>query len=392
MDSEPKIETQTPTAKPRLPERIQKAAVPIQRTYTNWRDWLKQRPWVLDFGFFFLGFCFDLLLLKSIDSLPMLIHQGSYVLLLAVLILLDHHYCLAQALPEGWWGKLLSRRDWVIHFLFGTLFNAFFVFYFRASVVSSLSFFIFIPLLALVLALNELPLFRNLGPLMRMALWSFTCTSFWAYLLPLLFGFLSAWLFVLAVFLSTASVLGLWYLSLRFTADAQWNFWRAVAPSLGVQVLLLLLYFSGVVPPVPLSLKWIGVYHDVRKPDGTELLYVRDGFRFWEHGAQTFLARPQDRLNVWMRIFAPKRFRDDIYVAWQHKDEQGQWVRTDRIPLQLSHSGQRGWTGHTYKVNYGPGEWKVDVLTADARLLGSIEITVLPDNSTQPREFSLDKR
>ncbi|MCL2177814.1 MAG: DUF2914 domain-containing protein [Proteobacteria bacterium] len=390
MESE--TETQTETPKPRLSERVREVALSIRHTYSNWRAWLKQRPWVLDLGFFFLGFCFDLLLLKSIDSVPMLIHQGSYVLLLSALILLDHHYHVTQTLPGGWWGKLLAHRDWVIHFLFGTLFNAFFVFYFRASVISSLSFFIFIPLLALVLALNELPMFRNLGPLMRMALWSFTCTSFWAYLLPLLFGFLSAWLFVLAVFLSTVSVFGLWYLSLRLTADFQWNFWRAVAPSLGVQLLLLLLYFSGVVPPVPLSLKWIGVYHDVRKPDGTELLYVRDGLRFWEHGAETFLARPQDRLNVWMRIFAPKRFRDDIYVAWQHKNEQGQWMQTDRIPLKLSHSGQRGWTGHTYKVNYASGEWRVEVLTADARLLGSIEITVLPDNSTQPREFLLDKR
>ncbi|MCL2012656.1 MAG: DUF2914 domain-containing protein [Cystobacterineae bacterium] len=353
---------------------------------------MKRRPWVLDAGFFFLGFCFDLLLLKSIDSVPMLLQQGSYVALLAVLILLDHHYCLTKVVPKRWWGRLLSRRDWVIHFLFGSLFNAFFVFYFRASVVSSLSFLIFIPFLAVLLALNELPLFRNLGPLMRMALWSFTCTSFWAYLLPLLLGFLSAWLFVLAVFLSTASVLGLWYLSMHFTDDAKWNFWRAVAPSLGIQLLLLLLYFSGVVPPVPLSLKWIGVYHDVRKADGTELLFLRDGFRFWEHGAQTFLARPKDKLNVWMRIFAPKRFKDNIYVAWHHKNAQGQWIQTDHIQLQLRHSGQTGWTGHTYKANYAPGEWKVEVLTADARLLGNIGIEVLPDSSTQPREFSLDKR
>jgi hypothetical protein len=375
-----------------MSERMQKMAISFQRTYSNWRSWLEQRPWVLSLGFFFLGFCFDLLLLRSIDSVPMLIHQGSYVVLLAVLIVFDHHYCVTKTLPKGWRGGLLARRGWIIHFLFGSLFNAFFVFYFRASVVSSLSFFIFIPLLAVVLALNELPLFRNLGPLMRMALWSFTCTSFWAYLLPLLFGFLSTWLFVLAAFLSTISVWGLWYFSLHLTDDLKWNFWRAVAPSIAVQLLLLLLYFSGLVPPVPLSLKWIGVYHEVRKADGTELLFIRDGFRFWEHGAQTFLARPQDKLNVWMRIFAPKRFRDDIYVAWNHKNVQAQWIQTDYIRLQLRHSGQRGWTGHTYKANHVPGEWKVEVLTADRRLLGSIEIEVRPDNSTHLREFSMDKR
>jgi len=363
-----------------------------QRSYAYWQAWLKQRPWVLALGFFFLGFCSDLLLLRSIDSVPMLIQQGSYVVLLAVLILCDHHYGVTKTLPAGWVGRILARRDWVIHFLFGGLFNAFFVFYFRSSAISSLSFFVFIPLLVLVLALNELSMFRNLGPVMRVALWSFTCTSFWGYLLPLLFGFLSAWLFVLAVFLTILFVLGMWYLAVHFTDDSKWNFWKAVAPSIGTQVLLLTLYFSGFVPPVPLSLKWIGAYHEVRKPDGTELLYIRDGFRFWEKGAQTFLARPQDKLNVWMRVFAPRRFKDDIYVAWKHKDEQGQWVQTDHIQLKLRHSGQTGWTGHTHKVNWLPGAWKVEVLTADTRLLGSIEINVHADDSTHPREFSLDKR
>jgi len=390
MSFRPSHQTQNP--KLSLSERIQREAALAQRTYAHWREWLKQHPWVFAFGFFFLGFCFDLLLLRSIDSVPILIHQGTYVALLAVLILFDHHCWVEKALPKGWQGWIVARRDWVIHFLFGSLFNAFFVFYLRSSSVSSLSFFIFIPLLVLILALNELPFFRNLGPVMRVALWSFTCTSFWGYLLPLLFGFLSAWLFVLAVFLSTLSVLGLWYLAVHFTDDSKWNFWRAVAPSLSIQVLLLLLYFSGLVPPVPLSLKWIGAYHEVRKPDGTELLYVRDGFRFWEKGAQTFLARPQDKLNVWMRVFAPRRFKDNIYVAWKHKNEQGQWVKTDHIPLKLRHSGQMGWTGHTYKANWQPGTWKVEVLTADARLLGSIEIRVQEDLSTTPREFSLDKR
>src|SRR5207244_962079 len=42
--------------------------------------------------FFIGGFLFDLWLLEGIDSRPMLIHQGSYLILLTVLMAVDHHY------------------------------------------------------------------------------------------------------------------------------------------------------------------------------------------------------------------------------------------------------------------------------------------------------------
>src|SRR4051812_35248409 len=54
--------------------------------------------------FFAGGFCFDLLLLERIDSVPMLIHQGSYVLLLSILILVDHHYTVGKREPHGFLG------------------------------------------------------------------------------------------------------------------------------------------------------------------------------------------------------------------------------------------------------------------------------------------------
>ena len=335
--------------------------------------------------FFMGGFCFDLLLLERIDSVPMLIHQGSYLLLLSILLAVDHHYD-RVALGHGFWGKLLHFRHEMIHFLFGTLLNAFLVFYFKAS--SGLFAFAFMVVLGAVLLANEMPQFRRLGPPMRVALHGFAVTSYLAYLLPVIAGFLSPYLFVLAACVSAAVTYALWRLYSRWTPDPSWTFGRAVAPSLAVQGVLLLLYFAHVLPPVPLSLKWIGIYHDAqRQGERVRVSHQRPPWRFWEHGDQTFFARPGDRVFCFARIFAPRRFRDGVKVRWAYDDPRSGWKRTDAIPLTITGGQEEGWRGIAYKRHFAPGRWKVDVETDDGREVGSIRFTVVEDRGTEPRTF-----
>jgi hypothetical protein len=359
--------------------------------------------------FFIGGFCFDLLLLERIDSVPMLIHQGSYVALLTVLMAVDHHYTVKGPPKNRFGAKALEWRLDIIHFLFGTLLNAFLVFYFKAA--SGVVAFLFMAGLGALLLANELPRFRKLGPLMRMALYSFTVTSYLSYLGPVLFGFLSAFLFVTSAVISSAVIYGLWRLYSRWTHDPQWTFKRAVAPALAIQAALVISYFLHAVPPVPLSLKWIGMYHDVvaekderGRTHEVRLMHQRPFWRIWEHGDQTFRARPGDRIHAWMRIFAPKKFHDKLYVRWSYYDEKQGWIATERgerraIPLTIQNAwgSEEGWYGDTYKENYRDAEgrvlgkeWKVTVLTDDDRTVGGISFTLLDDESTEPRQFQED--
>jgi hypothetical protein len=340
--------------------------------------------------FFLSGFCFDLLLVERIDSALMLIHQGSYLVLLSALLLVDHHY--HQSTPgAGFWGRVLHFRHEMIHFLFGTLLNAFLVFYFKAS--SGVFAFAFMLVLGAVLVANELPRFRRLGPPMRVALHGFALTSYLAYLLPLLAGFLSAYLFVLAACTSATITYVLWRISSKWTPDPGFTFGRAVVPSLGVQGALLLLYFLHVVPPVPLSLKWIGIYHQAQKEgERVRVSHLKPRWRIWEHGDETFLARPGDRVFCVVRIFAPRRFQDGIKVRWAYEDPKSGWVRTDAIPLTISGGQEAGWRGIAYKRNFAPGRWKVQIETEDEREVGSIRFAVVEDRTTEPRIFTEELR
>lgn len=354
------------------------------------RSFRDRHPKAEALTFFAGGFCFDLLLLERIDSVPMLIHQGSYLVLLSFLLALDHRYTVYPHPPAGFWGKLLHHRHEMIHFLFGTLLNAFLVFYFKAA--SGIFSLLFMVALGAILIANELPTFRRLGPIMRVALHGFAVTSYFAYLLPVLVGRLGAWLFVSAAFISSGAIYAQWRLYSRWTPDLRWTFRRAVLPTLAIQALLIAFYFAHVLPPVPLSLKWIGIYHDAQlEGSRVRVSEMRPFWRFWEHGDQQFLARPGDRIFCFVRVFAPRHFKDALKVRWAYRD-RNQWQQTDAIPLTISGGQEEGWRGIAYKRNYSPGTWKVMIETDDGREVGSIRFKVLDDPSSGGRLFHAELR
>src|SRR5690606_12177978 len=78
---------------------------------------------------------------------------------------------------------------------------------------------------------------------------------------------------------------------------------------------LVALYIAKALPPIPLSAQYIGIYHEMERvkvdsPDKDPetkyvLRYERPWWKFWQNGAQTFYARPGDRIYCFVRIFSP---------------------------------------------------------------------------------------
>jgi hypothetical protein len=346
------------------------------RSFTQRFQAFRQRFLVaFELLFFFGGFAFDVVLLHRIDSTPLLIHQGVYLSLAGGLILWDHRLHVAGREPEGLWGKVASFRLWALHFFLGTLLNAFMVFYFRAS--SGLSAFLFLVALAVLIVINEAPRFRERGPIVRVLLLTFSVTSFLAYLLPVLWGELARWQYVVAVVMGGVATFALWRLSARLTNDPQWTFRRAVAPGLVLQALLLGLFVLGVIPPVPLSLQHIGIYTNVtpHKEEG-QLHYTLEFkpaplWQLWRLEDATFIAPPGARAWAFVRIFAPTRFRDQVAFAWEFDDPEIGWVaRGGPFTTQLSGGKEDGYRTFAFSTMAREGRYRVRVLTRDGREIG----------------------
>jgi len=352
--------------------------------------------------FFAAGFLFDILTLSRIDDVATLVQQGLYLVVLSGLMSLDERYRAGVAEPPRWLAKAWPFSEDAIHFLFGSLLSSFTLFYLKSS--SGFSAFLFMSVLCALLVANELPGFRERGPVVRFALLSLCMTSYGALLLPCLLGFISAWLFVTSVLLSSAAIYWFVRTFTRWTGDARSIRRRIAGPALAMQAILFVAYFAGVIPPVPLSVQFIGIYHEVVPPGAREvadagdpaprtyeLRHQRPWWKVWQVGDQDFAARPGDVVYCFARVFAPNGFRDAIYVHWWKQRQEGGWLDRGRTPLVIRGGRDDGFRAFATKKNYQPGRWRVEIETGDGRDIGVIHFDLVNDLSTGERSFSVDR-
>jgi hypothetical protein len=334
-------------------------------------------------AFFIAGFIFDMLTVGRIDSWATIGQQAVYLAVITTALL---QMLVEQGEPprqppafvlKRWY---YEYRNALVHFLMGALLNLYAIFYFKSS--SLLVSFGFLGFLVIVLLANEVRRVKSLGLSFKFALLSLCLLSFFAYLIPVLVGSISLVLFLLSMLAGAVPLaLGAWLLGRASLARSTLARRQILVPLGCVLIGFLGFYFFRLIPPVPLSIPFIGVYHQVeRAGDSYRLSHERPVWRFWHNGDQTFSAQPGDKVYVFFRIFSPARFSDQVQMRWQWKDPARGWVTHDTIPIRIVGGREQGFRGYGVKSNYQPGDWKVQVETLDGREIGRVyfELAVVP--------------
>lgn len=340
-------------------------------------------------GSFGLGFIFDYFAAEKIDSLPVIIHQVIYLLVIAWI--LTKEYLVTEGLSpvSPRWQKWWEYRGLVLHFFLGTLLNLYSFFYLKsASIFTGL---VFLLILIGLVVVNELPHFRKSQIYLRWALWVLCVFSFYSMLFPLFLGFVG-WL----PFLLAASGTGLtlyfhFRILMKFQKDLKNLSLAFLRPGALVIGFFVGFYFIGWIPPVPLAAKNFGVYHRLDKQDGKFLLsYDRPWWKFWQNGDQDFYARSGDQIYFFARIFSPAKFSDEVTIHWLFKDPRQGWITSDKVRMAIHGGRQEGFRGYSVKQNYQPGDWRVQVETTDGREIGRLYFEVIPSDSVEERVFRID--
>jgi hypothetical protein len=336
-------------------------------------------------AFFVAGFLFDTLAVGRIDKLHNIIHQATYLSLCAFFTSLELRELHGGFTPSERFKTAWRYHTGATHFMLGTLLNIYTLFYFKSASMGAS--FLFLMILASLLAVNEMKPFESSGTLLRMTLFSLCLVSYFTYLIPTLMGRLGALPFLGSLAAASACVALLtWRLDLRMPDQTRSIRRHVVYPFGAVACLFAVLYFTKIIPPVPLSLSEIGVYHEVRREgDRFALSSTRPRWKFWQRGDQMFEARPGDAIYCWVSVFSPTRFKERLEVRWRFHEPDG-WGEPERIPLPITGGRDEGWRGFTVKAKHKPGRWRVEVVTSDGRELGRINITVTSDDSLSPRE------
>lgn len=328
------------------------------------------------------GFIFDSLTLQRIDALRENLWITFNLFLVAVCIVLLNRW--RDSRSHFWLFNILQ-------FGFGALLGSFFIFYFRSATLAGAWPFLLILLTAMVA--NELFQKRYARLVLQISFFYLSVFSFTIFLLPLLLHAIGPLVFLLS---GATSLLVLWlFVSIlrRFAGESfRESRTLALRSIITIFVGVNLLYFTNLIPPVPLSLKDAGIYHSIeRLADGTYLVSgdekkFLDRFRFRERVRLV----PGDTLYVYSAIFSPAQFDTSIVHEWQYKDEDaGKWVAASRVPLSLAGGRAEGFRTYSFKSNLSPGLWRVNVATLRGQLIGRISFRVIASSVRVPLEISV---
>ncbi len=334
--------------------------------------------------FFFAGVTYDTVTLTRIDRLTDNLILLLYISLLGALIVLTGRTDLAAAgapeiLPDTHAVASFVKRarphyPHAIQFLLGGLFSAYAIFYSQSASLTGTA--VFFAVLVALLVANELLRDRLSSLRLLVSLYALVCFSFLTFFLPVLTGVMHTLLFLLGAVLSLAAtfwVIRLVYAGLpdRPTSELV----MVSAPAVALVAVLVGFYFLHWIPPVPLSLKFAGIYHQVEKKDGAFRLGFEQGswYQFWKRSDDPF--RGAGPAHCFTAVFAPVALQTTIVHHWQYRPagrSDAAFVTTDRIPLAISGGREAGYRGVTVKSRLDPGEWRVDVETHEGQVIGRI--------------------
>ncbi len=335
--------------------------------------------------FFFSGVTYDTLTLTRIDRLQDNLLLLLYLALLGFLIVLTGRLGtndlkaeeLSQEAPRHIRWLLLARpyAPMAIQFLLGGLFSAYAIFYSKSATFTGTA--VFFTVLVGLLVANEFLRDRLSNLQLLVGLYALVCFGFFTFFLPVMTGWMNQAMFLAGAGLSMLLTLRVVELIYRGNADrTRREALLTSAPALIVISLLVGFYFLNWIPPVPLSMKFGGIYHEVKRfNDQYELSYEREWYEVWKRSNTSFVA--DEPIYCFTAVFAPVTLETTVYHHWLYRrDHHHPFSHADRIPLKIAGGREGGYRVYTFKRGLDAGDWRVDVETEDGRVIGRVALQV----------------
>jgi hypothetical protein len=137
------------------------------------------------------------------------------------------------------------------------------------------------------------------------------------------------------------------------------------------------LYFTRVIPPIPLSLTELEVVHSVTVLENRVYRIVTEEAPWWNSlPFMTHTLHPANAsIACFARVYAPAKFSVEIFHRWQFKDADGNWSEFARINYPIVGSNQFGYKGYSI-ITARNGTWRCSVETKRGQVLGRAEVNV----------------
>jgi hypothetical protein len=150
------------------------------------------------------------------------------------------------------------------------------------------------------------------------------------------------------------------------------------------------LYFTNIIPPIPLSLKSMGMYHSVVKfENNTYQLKWFDG-PWWNPLQQSdavFYPSAASSVYCFTSVFAPTTISTRVFHRWEYQNEAGEWVEHARIDYPIVGGSDQGYRGYTQVSSYRAGTWRCSIETERGQVLGRAVFSIAAQGIPSPGEL-----
>lgn len=347
--------------------------------------WFQRHERRLSTVAFLFGFVFDNLTLTRIDLLRDNLILFAHLTIVAFSIIVINLFD-GEVLRGRFWERGRYWLPILMQFSFGGLFSGFFVFYARSS--SFAASWLFLLFLVGLLVGNEFFRNRYLRMNFQISMFYAAIFAYMIFFVPVVVGRMGGWVFLLSGLVSLLLISLLLYALRRFIPHRIEAARNLLAVSIGgIFLLMNLLYFFNVIPPIPLSLKKVDVYHFLTPAvgGGYEAKYEDEPWHAFLQRYKRVHLRGGSSLYVYSAIFAPTRLSISVVHHWQYFDEvKDEWVTSSKIGFPISGGRDGGYRGYTKKSNPKPGWWRVSVETERGQSLGRIKFKVEETENLPP--------
>lgn len=274
-------------------------------------------------------------------------------------------------LNREWSEAWTSRFTWAVQFCFGSLFSALVICYFKSS-GSWASLFLVLFLTALLIG-NEFLQQRYESFTVSLSFFCLLGTMFLNFAIPHWVHHLGWFWFLLSSLVSFFLCYGIWKLSGRPL--------KVLFAPLTISILLIVMYFMNVIPPVPLVVKQHSACtHFDRTSYSCQIenpsIFVKMGL-----SKPTIYWQPSDGDVFFLSsIFAPNKVKASIEHRWYYYNPKTEaFELTDRISssrMAIQGGRESGFRTYTKKKHLSYGLWRVETALQNGAVIASKDFEV----------------
>jgi len=266
-------------------------------------------------------------------------------------------------------------------FSFGGILSGYVIFYTKsASLVSNWPFLLVLYGLFIT---SEFVFNKFQQTLFQVGMWFAATLSFCIFFVPVIIKQVGPWTFLLSNIISI--FIGWFFIHLLIKAYNPTKRHLAFIKTMFISISFgfIALYFLNVIPPIPLSMKDSGIYHNLYRDDSNQLI--------GEKPEKTLLESilPIDKVKItrgstlyaYTSIYSPAGIDTLVNHVWEYKDQDGVWIEFNNVSFSLTGGRNDGFRWYSFAKPFA-GDWRVRTTTKHGQEIGVLFFSVSESKQT----------